>query len=134
MLSFVSFEPIDSDFQAQLSLESALQYDGDAPVLANRAADIYATHIAKMRHVCAHLSALRRERQRIPALLMWELGDVIFALRDELTSVGLEVDDVYAHLTRDLEVRRKWLEKVIIFRRYVREKGGNSYRSILGKI
>ena len=32
------------------------------------------------------------------------------------------MDSIYAHLTRDLDVKRKWLEKVIIFRRYIQEE------------
>ena len=79
-------------------------------------------HIAKMLQLCARLDMLRREKKRTPALLIWELGDAIFAMRSELSSAGLELDDVYAHLTRDLDARRKWLEKVIVFRRYVHQK------------
>jgi len=38
---------------------------------------------------------------------------------DALAELSLEIDDVYKHLVRDLGAKRKWLEKAIIFRRYL---------------
>ena len=122
MLTFVSFEPTASGFQASLSLEEAFKNVRDPAALAQRAEEVYGMSIAKMLRLCHRLSLLRAEKRRTPALLIWELGDAIFELRRELGSTSLELDDVYAHLTRDLGVRRKWLEKVIIFRRYVRTR------------
>lgn len=123
MRTFVSFEPTASGFQASFSLEEAFKSNRDPAALAQKAEAVYGASIAKMLKLCHQLSLLRREKRRTPALLIWELGDAIFELRRELASLLLELDDVYAHLTRDLSVRRKWLEKVIIFRRYVRKRG-----------
>jgi len=40
-------------------------------------------------------------------------------LKDSLEILGLQLDSMYKHLTRDLGVKKKWLEKVIILRRYI---------------
>jgi hypothetical protein len=36
-----------------------------------------------------------------------------------LGEAALEIEDLYAHLVRDVGAKRKWLEKAIILRRYV---------------
>ena len=58
----------------------------------------------------------------MPARDVWKVGDVVFKLTEDLRSLALEVDDLYAHLTRDIGVKRKWLEKAIILRRYVPDR------------
>jgi hypothetical protein len=43
----------------------------------------------------------------------------VFKLRDDLAELRVQLDDLYAHLTRDVGPKRKWLEKAVILRRYV---------------
>ena len=42
-------------------------------------------------------------------------------LNDNLSKIDLQIDNTYYHLVRDLGVNRKWLEKVVIFRRYIQQ-------------
>jgi len=41
---------------------------------------------------------------------------------NNLYKLNLQIDNLYYHLTRDLNINRKWLEKVIIFRRYISDQ------------
>jgi len=120
-LSFVSFEPYDGAFRAFLSIHTALGADPNPEDLAQDAAAIYQSFIEQMRSAIERINDLRRTHTPVPARRVWQLGDLVFRLKSELGELGLELDGVYEHLTRDLSVKRKWLEKVVILRRYVDE-------------
>ena len=62
---------------------------------------------------------IRANKKPLPARFIWRLGNTIFQLVDDLQKDGFQLDGVYEHLSRDLVVKRKWLEKVIILRRYI---------------
>ena len=117
--SFVSFEPSGQGFRAYLAIEKALDSGGTADDLAKRATDIYKKSIKKMTLVTGAINECRVGKMPVSARLIWELGDTIFSLRRDLAESGLQLDGVYEHLTRDLNVKTKWLEKVIILRRNI---------------
>lgn len=117
-LPFITIEPKDSQFTAFLSVEGLLSLDDPEAVL-QEAAEIYEHSVAKMRSLIAVMQECRLHRKPMPARMMWRLGDTIFQLRDELEALSLQLDNTYAHLVRDLGVKRKWLEKAIIFRRHL---------------
>ena len=116
---FVSFEPTGSGFTALVPMSDALRAQFDMELAMSQAAAVYARSLSAMIDLCSDIQALRARRELIPARKVWLLGDFIFRLRSELCSLSLEMDDLYRHLSRDLGVKRKWLEKVIIFRRHV---------------
>lgn len=118
-MTFVSFEPTGNGFTALLSMADMLRMEFDMERAMSRAAAAYTSTLSTMRGICSEIEALRAERTLIPARQVWLLGDVIFQLRSELSSLSLQIDDLYRHLTRDLGVKRKWLEKVTIFRRHI---------------
>ena len=120
--AFVSFEPKNEQFIGLLSIEAALGAERDLEDLLREATNIYKRYITRMRSVLVEIQVVRANRKLIPARKVWQIGDTIFQLRDELERQGLQLDGVYDHLTRDLGVKRKWLEKVIILRRYLSDK------------
>jgi hypothetical protein len=75
-----------------------------------------------MRAIVSEIQALRSVHKLTPARTIWKLGDAVFELTDKLRRLSLEIDGLYDHLTRDLGVKRMWVEKVIIFRRYIPDK------------
>ena len=117
-LAFVAFEP-RMQFVAFLSMEGVLSNERQPEVLLRKAAGMYERSITTMRSLTAELQASRAEHKLIPARKIWQLGDCIFQLGDGLAALSLQLDDTYEHLVRDLGVKRKWLEKVVIFRRYL---------------
>jgi len=121
-LPFVSIERRDTGYIASLSLEGLLSLPMDVERLLRRAAASYGESTTVMRSLVSHIEDDRSNRKPISARRIWELGDIIFTLIATLEKLSLQLDGVYAHLTRDLGVRRMWLEKVIIFRRYVPRK------------
>jgi hypothetical protein len=116
-LAFASFEPFGQGFRAYLAIEKALDGGEIAGELAQRAANIYEKSIKDMTSTIRTINAWRASNKPVSARLIWKLGDTIFSLRHNLMVLGLQLDGVYDHLTRDLNVKTKWLEKVIILRR-----------------
>lgn len=117
--TFVAFRPRDGDFEAFMSVDGLLSFDADPESLLGEAARIYRELIGKMRTMVAEIESLRVARHLVPARKIWRVGDMIFDLTARLASLSLQIDSLYGHLERDLSVKRKWLEKVVIFRRYV---------------
>lgn len=118
-LAFVAFEPRDGGFGAFVSVEGLLSNVADPESLLGRASQLYERCVAIMRAQVAEIERLRSARKLTPARTIWRLGNDIFELVEGLREISLQLDDVYGHLNRDLGVKRKWLEKVIIFRRYL---------------
>lgn len=121
--AFVSFEPRSGRFAGFLSMEAVIGSEADPEIMLREATEIYQGCVSRMRSLLVEIDTLRSNRVLIPARKIWQLGHVIFVLREELARLGLQLDGVYDHLTRDLGVKRKWLEKVVIFRRYIPEEG-----------
>jgi len=119
MLSFVSFEIKDKHFIAFLAIEGLDSSGGDPEVVLKKASKIYEEVIRRIRSIIDEIKICRASRKTILARRIWQLGDIIFSLRDDLEKMSLQVDNLYLHLVRDLEVKRKWLEKVVILRRYI---------------
>lgn len=118
-LTFVSFEPKDGGFWASLPLEEFVLMESDPDCLLKKATEQYARHITAMRVGVAEIRTLRAGHKLTPARHVWYLGDEIFKLTEGMRQLSLEIDGLYEHLARDLGVKRKWLEKVVIFRRYL---------------
>lgn len=118
-LDFVSFEPIDKRFRAYLSMEEFILSDKNPELTIKKAVKIYEDSIMKMRTFIKEIQDFRNNRKLLPAHKVWQLGNAIFELKNNLSKLFLQLDGLYDHLVRDLGVKRKWLEKVIIFRRYL---------------
>lgn len=117
--TFITFEPKDSSYISFFSVDQIINSDIKPEKLSLQAQAIYKTHIEKMKAVIVEMETLRLKRFPRQAKSMWSLGDIVVDLVNKLSSINLEIDDLYAHLTRDLKVNRKWLEKVVIIRRYI---------------
>ena len=118
-LRFISFSPGQKDFRGSLSLEAAFEAENDPQTLIRKSERVYKKYIGRMRHITEELKKKRANHISTPASEIWLLGNNIFTLKKELENFGLQVDGLYEHLVRDLNVKRKWLEKVVILRRYI---------------
>lgn len=118
-LAFISIKSIDGKFKGYLSMEAVFGGGKDPEVILHEATIIYQKAINKMIFIVNLIKDSRAKHNPVAARKIWQLGDTIFELRDELEKIGLEIDGVYDHLSRDLEVKKKWLEKVVILRRYL---------------
>lgn len=116
---FVSFEPSGEQFQGWLHLTEAAQLPANAEVLLRTASQSYAKHLKNMRKLLSEVQERKHRKTTIPATLVWRLGEELFALVRNLNGMSLQISGLYDHLGRDLGVSRKWLEKVVIFRRYI---------------
>ena len=121
-LAFVSFKPQDGNFVGLLSMDSVISEEIDLEVALGNAAKIYERSIIKMGSILGEIRDGRANHKPIPARKIWQIGQLIFQLRSQLERLSLQLDGLYNHLVRDLGVKRKWLEKVIILRRYIPDK------------
>ena len=121
-LTFVAFEPRGDGFIASAPLEQLDNLGARPEAVLQAAGAVYGRAVAEMRAQLSAMAELKAQRQPITAQKVWELGDTIFNLSGNLAQSSLEFDDLYGHLTRDLGVKRMWLEKVIILRRYINRK------------
>ena len=118
-LAFVTMERRDNSFAAFLALEDLLLIVSDPEPTLQRAAELYEHAIVTMRSLIAEMQSYKAHRKPIPARIMWKLGDAIFQLKEELEALFLQLNGTYEHLARDLGVKREWLKKPVIFRRYL---------------
>ncbi len=116
---FVSFKKNKDEYNAFISIDELLSSKENLELLLKKASSIYGNSISRMVDKIKEINTFRNNRRPLPARKVWELGDIIFELVNELDKLSLQIDGIYDHLERDLNVRRKWLEKVIIFRRYI---------------
>lgn len=118
-LPFISFEPKDKGFTAFLSMEGLISGEKDPELILQDATKLYEQAVKNIRLILKEIEAMRANHKRIPARKVWQLGNIIFELKDGLEKLSLQIDNIYSHLVRDLKVKRKWLEKVITLRRYI---------------
>ena len=121
-LIFISFEKYKNEIKAFVDFDGFFKMVSDPELILNDALNIYIENIRKMKYKISIIENYRKNRILIPALQIWELGDTIFKLVEDLKNLGLQLNGLYNHLTRDLGVKKKWLEKVIIFRRHIPNK------------
>lgn len=121
-LSFVSFEPRDGRFVAFVAVDYVFSGKKDTEAALAHGSKVYKDGIKSMRSLVAEIDVYRTRREIVSARTVWRLGDALFRLVQDLEKLAFQLDGFYEHLTRDLNVKRKWLEKVIILRRYIAEE------------
>ena len=115
----ISFEPTEGKFIGFFPMAQFLEGNVASQASMRKAAQLYRRFVQRAMSLVAEIEHMRAERKLIPARRVWKLGDMIFAFRDGMSVLGFEIDGLYDHLVRDLGVKRKWVEKVVILRRYV---------------
>ena len=120
--TFVSFKKNKEKYDAFITINGFFSSNENLESLLNEASTLYGSSISKMLASINTITAFRASHRPLPARKVWQLGDLIFELVNELNRLSLQIDGIYDHLERDLNVKRKWLEKVIIFRRYIPEE------------
>jgi len=116
---FVSFKPEEEGFRGFMPIQASVDCDEDPQSVLREAVMVYERHIMKLRSLLREIQQARAGGQLVPARKVWQVGDLVFRLTCRLSKLSLQLDGLYLHLTRDLGVKRKWLEKAIILRRYI---------------
>ena len=106
-LTFISFETTQQGIKASLSMQGMIDIDGDLEIVVNRAVDIYKDSLSEMKNLLQEREKFQEVRKRIPARLIWQIGDAVFRLNDNLSKNNFQIDNTYHHLVRDLGVNRK---------------------------
>lgn len=121
MTAFIQFKPDVNTYKAFITLE-AINGKTNPEILIKKAIFIYSKNIKNLRKIYIKMQEDRKQKKPIYAQDMWEIGNIVYRLKKELELLSLEIDGMYDHLTRDLGAKKKWLEKAIIFRRYIKDK------------
>ena len=118
-LIFVSFKRDQGKVIAYVPVDHFLSGDNSLEVTLKKASDLYERFLIKAQEVLTKINNYRSEHVLLPARLVWRLGNVMFELVESLKNNRLQIDGLYGHMERDFLVKRKWLVKVIILRRYI---------------
>jgi len=115
----IIFYPKSNSFQASISITDVNNISVDINNLLKDANSIYCNVILKMRSILELNKKRRKENKIIQASSMWGFGDLIIKLVDELKVINFEIENLYGHLIRDLNVKTTTIKQSIIFRRYI---------------
>jgi len=121
MNRFISFSKTESGYLGAIDMDAIGQVDNFDRLVA-KAEKKYSYYVSKMTQLLIKIEEKKKSKVLLPASYVWELGNLIFNLRDDLAKLSLEIDNLYFHICRDLNINRKRLEKMIILRRYVPNK------------
>lgn len=116
---YISIKLINNSFVAVIALEDIMKVDKDLELLLNKISSIYSVQILKCRDILNDINKIKSSKQIIPARKVWDWGNEIFKLIYSLEKINIKINNLYYHLSRDLNVKKKRLEKVIILRRYI---------------
>jgi len=119
----ITFQP-DSygGFIAAVSIEDIINISENMDDLLIQASKIYSLSIRRMRMILKEKEEKRKSSRRVPAVLVWDLGDAVIRLVKRLSLNNLELEDLYGHLVRDLKISKSTIAKAIILRRYILER------------
>lgn len=118
----VEFQPKDDDFIATVSIQDLTNVSEDINNVLKWASETYGISTKRMMSILKENENIRRHGQKIPAVFFWDLGNTIFELLENLSSRGLEFEDLYGHLVRDLHISRTTIKRAVALRRYVPQK------------
>lgn len=118
-LIFISFSTVEDDYHASIALQDVLSSNFDIETSLKDASNVYRSSLQRISKLLSSRADLINQHQIIPARLIWNIGDQIFSLNENLAVINFQIDNLYSHLIRDLNLNRKWLEKVVILRRYI---------------
>ena len=118
-LAPIAVEPRDEGFVASVPL-ALLDRLGEKPEVAlQTACDAYDRAVGLMRDVLEEIEQCKKQRTRIPARKMWELGDAVVNLGSEMEDGNMEIDSLNDHLVRDLGINAKRMGTFVTFRRHL---------------
>ena len=133
----ITFELSQDGFIALVSIEDLISNNKTLDELLNWAAKIYTIAIKKLKILIKKKEKIKTEKILVPALLIWNFGDIIIKLVNKLLIKNLEIEDLYKHLERDLKVSRSTVANAVTFRRYISNRKilplGLSWSSVKGK-
>ncbi len=118
----VSIQKSKYGFVAAVSIQDLARFYGKIEKQLTWASKNYEIHLKKMQKILEGTNILQKKGKKVPAALMWDLGDTAFKLIDSFSEKGLDFVGFYSRLTEDLKISKTTLSKVLIFRRYLQDR------------
>jgi len=119
---FISFIPIGFSYHATVPLTQVAEGRSIDETDIEDAVRIYTQSIRAIKKSLSVLQKSRLSNGRIPARLVWDVGNEIINLVRKLDTCGFIVDGLYSHLVRDLEKKYDWIRRVVRFRRHLEHR------------
>jgi len=124
----IEFHPDDTGgqlkFVGSVSLQELITRDETQISLSSRtkrASKKYEQCLTQCRRILSRIERYSSVNQA-PLRNMWSLGDKIHRLAKSLQKDGFYLNGLYDHLTRDLNVSRDLLERVVVFRSHLENR------------
>jgi hypothetical protein len=116
---FVSFRMVDNDYVAAVPIDSIKTGQISKESELKAVTKIYQKQIIALKKIIEDIESDKSKKISITAAKMWKLGDIILELIEMIGEKNFEIDNLYEHLSRDLDRKKDWLSKAIIFRKYL---------------
>ncbi len=119
----IIFQQTQVGIIASLALNDLDETIEDVDTLLSEATKIYSSATTHMKEILDENKKLRAENKKIPARLMWDLGDTIFKMVDDLGNKNLILENIYDSLTRDISTSSGTIKRVLSIRRCIKDRG-----------
>ena len=124
----IEFHPDDtggqSKFVGSVSLQELITRDETQISLSSRtkrASKKYEQCLTQCKRILSRIGRYSSANQA-PLRNMWSLGDKIHRLAKSLQKDGFYLNGLYDHLTRDLNVSRDLLERIVVFQSHLENR------------
>jgi len=117
----VNFISRGNRYLASISFTDFEAFNKDLKTRLDKAGKIYEKHLKKIKGLLKTRNNLKLKNKILTARFMWQIGNEIFLVIEELNNNGFIVDDLYEDLTRDLNVSRTTIKRLISLRRYFKD-------------
>ena len=114
----ITFFPGNKNYLASISYDVLDEVGENIDEILNKAANIYKTHLEKMHYLLQKRALVRNKNKFIPARYMWKIGNEIFVMIEKLSEYGLFIENLYGILSRDLNISRTVIKRLVSLRRY----------------
>jgi hypothetical protein len=118
----IIFQKTQIGIVPSLALDDLNKTSKDVNTLLEEAVKIYNYATSCMKIILNENRKLRKENKKVPARLMWDLGDSIFKMVNDLKEKDLILENLYENLTRDINTSPSTIKRVIALRRCIEDR------------
>ena len=115
----VAFKKRGGAYQGSVPLGDLSLLAGDPAATMRAVTALYQAAVADIHRWQTDAKSLRQANTPMPVTKAWELGNILYALNNDLAKHGCKIDKMYEHLERHAKLNPKRASSFLTLRRYV---------------